>query len=78
MRLDEDDFEDYANSDYSDDQPTPEEEEQIQYQLLPLAKEQLKDFTIDDEVIKEAIWANYMELEDAVKELKSMCIIYLL
>lgn len=68
-RFDDDDLEDYGNSDYEDG-PNMEEEEQIE-QILPLVKKELVGIIVNDDIIRESIWANYMEIEPTVKELKS-------
>lgn len=63
------DLNDYAQ-DFSDG-PTQEEEEQMD-ELLPGLKAQLKDHTgFTDDDVREALWESYMEVEPALKELKS-------
>lgn len=60
---DDDDLNDYL----SDDQPTPEEEDQIEA-LLPVVKKEVP--TAPDDAIREALWQNYIEVERTVTELK--------
>ncbi|ANZ76499.1 BA75_03515T1 [Komagataella pastoris] len=76
MQYSDDDLNDYENEPYDDDEfieedLTKEELDEL-YTLLPLIKAKLKDHNpnITDRDFKEALWFNYMVVDDAVKELK--------
>lgn len=54
------------------EEPTPEEEEQLD-ELTPTLRKQLTEYSgYSDEDIREALWYNYLDPEAALKELKSM------
>lgn len=54
------------------EEPTPEEEEQLD-ELTPTLRKQLAEYSgYSDEDIREALWYNYLDPEAALKELKSM------
>ncbi|AOA64026.1 GTPase with similarity to translation release factors [Komagataella phaffii CBS 7435] len=76
MQYSDDDLNDYENEPYDDDEfieedLTKEELDEL-YTLLPLIKAKLKDHNPDitDRDFKEALWFNYMVVDDAVRELK--------
>lgn len=72
MDLD-DELADYSGDEGFHEDDLNDEDYELLYTLLPQAKEEIAKYNpdIDDATIKEALYANYFELEDSLEDLRS-------